>query len=117
LQTAVNHVFDHYRKHARLTSLDDRLDPAAEDPGIQEVVEARSSEQILLAVRALIDRQKPRRRAVAILWLDEERTYEEIGQILGITPSTVRTHVERLRTLLRPFRDQFDDLTGGGERR
>jgi len=53
---------------------------------------------------------------VAVLYFLEELTYAEIAEILAITESTARTHVERLRMLLKPLVDNITKFGQGGER-
>jgi RNA polymerase sigma-70 factor (ECF subfamily) len=46
-------------------------------------------------------RSLPRRQAVAMaLWGIEQRSFEEIGEVLGCSAETARTHVRRARTRL-----------------
>jgi DNA-directed RNA polymerase specialized sigma24 family protein len=57
------------------------------------------------AARALIDRQPAESRAVAVLFFLLECGLAEIAVILGIPESTTRTHVERMRVLMKPLID------------
>jgi RNA polymerase sigma-70 factor (ECF subfamily) len=97
---AVNKVVDWYRRKPHLTELDEQYDCGAEETGFTEVLDELT---ILQDVRGLIFTQPPRRRAVAVLFFLEQYNYAEIAKTLGITESTVRTHVERLRKQLRPY--------------
>jgi DNA-directed RNA polymerase specialized sigma24 family protein len=54
-------------------------------------------------------------RVVGILYFLERFEYKEIVDILGITTSTVRTQVQRLRIRLRPLVNQFGEPTSEGE--
>lgn len=108
-----NLIYDAYRRQGRLTELDDEHDVAADDPALEAVVDEMST---LRAVRDLIEQQPVRRRAVAVLFFIEEWGIAEIASVLGITESTVRTQVERLRTLLKPCVKQMTELNRGGER-
>lgn len=97
-RAAINQVVNYFRAHHRLGPLDDDHDLGRPDPGIAAVLD---QEATFKAIRDLIARQPVRRRAVAVLYFLEERTYAEIAQCLGITESTVRTQVERFREVAR----------------
>jgi RNA polymerase sigma factor (sigma-70 family) len=88
----------------------DDLDPGGHEPGYEEI-HARSLRHVLVD---LIDRQPERRRAVALMYFIDDFTYAEIAKALEIKESTVRTHVERMRTLMKPLVDT-DGSTRGGE--
>lgn len=111
VRTAANKVIDRLRLRNRHISLDDECDlPPEEDPTDKLVNEL----SVLRSVRELIARQPARRRAVATLHFLEEAGYAEIAAALGITESTVRTHVERMRSLLKPLIDQISQIDEGG---
>ncbi|MGH3783213.1 MAG: RNA polymerase sigma factor [Pseudonocardiaceae bacterium] len=110
VRIAANKVIDQYRRWNRRNSLDDCDPPDGENP-VDDLVNELS---VLRAVRELIDRQPPRRRAVAMLYFLEEAGYAEIAVSLQITESTVRTHVERMRNLLKPLIDQINQIDEGG---
>lgn len=107
---AVRKVADWYRCQRRLTGLDDEHDWGTEDPRFDDVLDELS---VLQAARDLIARQPVQRRAVGLLFFLQHCHYAEIAEALGITQSTVRTHVQRLRVQLRPLVDQTNR---GGER-
>lgn len=69
-----------------------RLTPAIEAPAPDEPESARFWE----AVRALPDRQA---QAIALTYV-EDLDAESVGQILGISASTVRVHLSRARATL-----------------
>lgn len=110
---AVKKVADWYRKHAKVVGLDEDFDGIVEEPGFGAILEEMS---ILDAVRKVIREQPAQRRAVAVLCFLEDFTYAETAAALDISPSTVRTHVRRIRTRLRPLAEQ-DRYAEGGERR
>jgi RNA polymerase sigma-70 factor (ECF subfamily) len=60
---------------------------------------------VLGAIRALPPRQ---RQVVGLVYLDE-RTIDEAAQALGLTASTVRTHLERARAALAAALGAIDD--------
>jgi RNA polymerase sigma factor (sigma-70 family) len=109
-----NKVIDWYRRrYNRNVEFDDEFDCAVEETGLTEVVDELS---VLGAVRNLIDGQPARRRAVAVLFFLQGWGHKEVAVTLGMSESTVRTHVERLRNLLKPFIDQIHEIDRGGER-
>lgn len=103
---------DHYRRCRRLVELNEQHEPFAEDPAFAEVLDEM---HVYQAVLRFLDRQPPRRRAVAFLRFQEGCEYSEIATTLGIAESTVRTHVERVRDLLKPFVDEIMKKDQGGE--
>jgi RNA polymerase sigma factor (sigma-70 family) len=111
---AMHKLIDAYRIRGREVELDGECGGAAvDDAEIARLVDRLSLDQ---AVRNLIAAQPPRRRLVGVLFFVEDHSYEEIAAGLDMTPSTVRTHVERLRRLLRPYIDGMGGIDGGGER-
>jgi RNA polymerase sigma factor (sigma-70 family) len=104
-------VSDRYRSQRREAKLDDECDHPLEDNGFTELISELS---VFRAVRELIDRQPAQRRAVATLYFLEDFTYAEIATTLGITESTARTHVQRMRALLKPLIEQITELDKGG---
>lgn len=108
---AAHKVIDRYRNQRRDARLDDECDQPLEDSSFTELIDELS---VLRAVRELIDRQPARRRAVATLYFLEEANYTEIATALRIAESTVRTHVERMRVLLKPLINQIAELDKEG---
>ena len=62
----------------------------------------------LPVVRDFLDRQPLRRRAVGALYFLEGFDYIEIAEVLGMSRSTARTHVQRLRGTLQPLIDRIN---------
>lgn len=110
---AFNKIMDHYRQCGRLTELDESNEPYAEDPAFEAVLDEIS---VRGAVLRFLDGQPPRRRAVAVLRFLEGYEFDQIGEILDMSASTARTHIERVRVLLKPYLDQITDQHRGGER-
>jgi RNA polymerase sigma factor (sigma-70 family) len=97
LKAARNGVMEHYRKHSRVScwgspaDLDDiSLITADHAPGVADQV----------AVRRFIERLPERRREVLIAYYYAGMTHEEIADFLGISQSSVRTHLKRARDKL-----------------
>ena len=110
---AVNKIADWYRNNGRLVLIDDEDDRPINEDGYEQILD-----QLVLfkAVRHLLESQPVGKRAVGVLYFLDEFDYTEIATILDITPSTVRTQVQRLRAQLRPLVHRIAEPTEGGER-
>jgi RNA polymerase sigma factor (sigma-70 family) len=113
LAIARNFVFDWFRHNRRLVGLDDLDEPTLDDHAFGDVLDRMVLGR---AIRAFLDHQPIGRRVVGVLFFCDGWTYREIATELGIKESTVRNHVHRLRVLLKPYRDRFDELMKDGER-
>lgn len=111
---AVNLVKDAYRHSSRSTELDDEHDRGIEDSAFEAVLNDEPT--LFVAVRDFLRQQPVRRRAVGVLFLIEGLETAEIASALNMAESTVRTHVERLRVLLKPYVDRIIKEEWGGER-
>jgi RNA polymerase sigma factor (sigma-70 family) len=96
-------IADHFRQWKRFAELDDVPGDTYLDPDVDE---ALPEYRILLDV---IDKQPPRRRAVAVLFFLEEFDCTEIAETLEISTSTVRTQVQRTRDQLLPYARHLRD--------
>jgi RNA polymerase sigma factor (sigma-70 family) len=111
---AVNKVVDHYRRQARYEALTDEDPPQEDDTAFEQVV---SRIAVIDMIRKFLDSQAPRQRAVGVLYFLEGFSYAEICAALeGISQSTARTHVQRLRLKLIPIvrRITHNGEEGGG---
>jgi len=111
---ARNLVFDWFRSNRRIMALDDLEEQVADEPVLDDVLDRMALGR---AVRAFLDRQPIGRRVVGILYFLEEWSYREIATKLAIEESTVRNQVHRLRVLLKPYEDRFNEMLWGGERK
>jgi RNA polymerase sigma-70 factor (ECF subfamily) len=102
IMIAVRKVADFYRsrKRDRFVMLQEEHDYGNHELGYAEALNTMT---VLPVVRDCLDRQPPQRRAVGVLYLLEEYDYAEIAETLGMSRSTVRTHVQRLRNTLQPL--------------
>jgi RNA polymerase sigma factor (sigma-70 family) len=110
---AVRKVADFYRSRDRCVPLEEGYDCGSHETGYAEVLDTMTT---LDVVRDCLDRQPPRRRAVGVLYLLEEFEYPEIAETLGMSCSTVRSHVQRLREALQPLINRITLDDRGGER-
>lgn len=109
---AMNKARDRCRQLRRFGKLDEELDCVTLDDRLDEVLDGLS---ILRHVRRVIAVQPERRRQVAVMHFLEERSPLEIADVLRISPSTVRTHLQRVRELLGPDVLELLRLQDGGE--
>lgn len=93
-------------KHTRPQSLDARRDPESErsfeppasNPGPAELVQGREAEELVTAAIAGLPDEA---RDALVLRDVEDLSYEEIADVLAIPVGTVRSRLNRARTLLR----------------
>lgn len=96
-QVVVNGCRERHRRRQtaqRLSPLVDDEDASADEP----VVAADTSRRIAAAV----DRLPSRQRECVVLHHFERLTETEIGEVLGISVGSVKTHLHRGRAALRP---------------
>jgi RNA polymerase sigma factor (sigma-70 family) len=87
-------AMDHHRLRARIAALTRRLDRAGIEPPPGDVADR-------VAVWAEVDRLPTRQRQVLYLRYRADLSFEEIGPILGITPSAARSHATQALARLR----------------
>jgi RNA polymerase sigma factor (sigma-70 family) len=107
MTTAKNYVRRHASVSARFEPFDEAAEPGYEDPALDRIADRLGVEY---AVRSVIDSQPERRRQVALLYFLDNDTYAEIAQYLGISESTVRSHVAELRRVLQPYVRRYQEL-------
>lgn len=106
---AVRHEAGHVRRHQRVVHR--FADAEAAVPF--EPVDAHSPESVTerndlrRAVQRVIDTLPPRDRAALMLRWIEERTYEDIGRVLGISSMGAHKMVMRALTRVRPLLEQL----------
>jgi RNA polymerase sigma-70 factor (ECF subfamily) len=89
------------------SATDSGRDPESPLPGPD--VDARRAEETAI-VRAAIARLSPKLAAVVVLRYPEGMAYEEIGEILGLPPGTVRSRLNRAHAALREILGDRLDL-------
>jgi RNA polymerase sigma-70 factor (ECF subfamily) len=104
---AHNICIDHYRKSKvgiiflsqPKNSEDDReMDLPAAEPSPEETALQKEQQELLLQCIAQL---KPNYRTIIVLREIQERSYEEIAEILNMPLGTVKSHLSRARTALR----------------
>ena len=98
-------AMDEHRLHRRITTLITRLGERA----TPRVMEADTTERV--AVWAQVDRLPDRQRQVIYLRYQADLSFEEIGQVMDITPGAARSHAT---TAVRTLRTRLD-VAGGEE--
>lgn len=89
-------AMDQHRLVRRIRLLSSRLDPTRRDsPDPADAMHDR------LAVWAEVDRLPPRQRQVVYLRYRSDLSFEEIGEVLGITASASRSHATQALATLR----------------
>ncbi|MET8848515.1 sigma-70 family RNA polymerase sigma factor [Amycolatopsis sp. NPDC004625] len=109
LGIASKKVIDVFRGRRKLTELDDEMEVCAEDAQLAAVLDRAT---VIKTVLEVIVRQPAQRRAVAVLFFIEDLTDEEVASALTMNRSTVRTHIQRARSVLKLQLDQYEQ---GGE--
>ncbi|MGB9720679.1 MAG: RNA polymerase sigma factor [bacterium] len=93
---AHNIVIDFFRKNKiEYEYLDER------DSTVENVGEKYEREKTLQAIECALQRLAPVDREIVILFHKEELSYEEIGRILNLPMTTIKTRLHRARKKLR----------------
>ena len=96
-------AMDEHRLHRRIAALVSRLSEGA----TPQAMETDSTERV--TVWDQVDRLPGRQRQVIYLRHQADLSFEEIGQVMGITPGAARSHAT---TALRTLRARLD-VAGG----
>jgi RNA polymerase sigma-70 factor, ECF subfamily len=95
----VNCCFDQKRKARRWAPLLDELLSVVRAPDISaldEILRSEMSDQ----VRAVVDSLRPEQRMVIVLRYTQGLSYDEIAEILGCSPGTIGSRLNRIHKLL-----------------
>jgi RNA polymerase sigma-70 factor, ECF subfamily len=82
------------RRHPPASQLDDVAEPAAQEPGPEQVAAARET---LALVESLLDELRPKRRAAFVLHVLEGYSMDEVAAILSASTSAVKVRVHDAR--------------------
>jgi RNA polymerase sigma-70 factor (ECF subfamily) len=95
----VNCCFDHKRKTRRWTPLVDELLSILQSPDLSVLDEVLRSE-MSGQVRAVVASLPPEQRMVIVLRYTQGLSYEEIAAILGCSPGTIGSKLNRIHKIL-----------------
>ncbi|MGO1068672.1 RNA polymerase sigma factor [Lysobacter sp. CA199] len=95
LNVAISHVRGDAPRQRHAVALDEDLHDIADDRAADP-----ETEQRLRALNRLIAALEPLNRALLLLYL-EERSYREIGEVLGLSETNVATKIARLKQRIR----------------
>ncbi len=97
---AVNKVYDHFRKIAREKRLANSI--AASSEGFHRDTEnGLLYDESLRLIHKAIDQLPPARRQIYMLCKIENKSYEEIAALLGISTSTINDHIVKANRFLK----------------
>lgn len=115
-RVARNHLVDHYRRTRKdrvTSSLEDELDTLQEKPsvGMGPVgqVESRERQEVL---QQALNRLSPDLREAVVLRDLHDLDYQEIAQVLGVPPGTVKSRINRGRLELARVLKRMDVMRG-----
>jgi len=122
-RVARNHLVDHYRRTRKdrvTSSLEDQLATLEERPsvGMEPLgqVESRERQEVL---QQALNRLSPDLREAVVLRDLHDLDYQEIAQVLGVPPGTVKSRINRGRLELARVLKRMDVMRGpakaGGE--
>jgi RNA polymerase sigma-70 factor (ECF subfamily) len=101
---AHNEIVSYFRKEKRLSSVltrDDLLGLFENITDDAEVVALASEQHTAMEIQAALDRLEPKYRDVIVLKFFEEKSYEEISDILLIPQGTVATLINRAKKKIK----------------
>jgi len=85
----------------RWTSFEQALDPDLEAPERGQESAARDARERLAQVERVMRELPEQQRRCLVLVVRDELSYVEVGDLLGLSPLTVRNHLARARSTLR----------------
>ncbi|HZM83259.1 MAG TPA: sigma-70 family RNA polymerase sigma factor [Candidatus Limnocylindrales bacterium] len=104
-------VVDHFRGTRFTDEFDEVVHYRSDQPAVED--SALTELGILRLVRQHLDHEPPRRRAVALMYFLDGLDVDQIAATLQMSHSTVRTHIERSRKILRRYVAKLDALAEG----
>jgi RNA polymerase sigma factor (sigma-70 family) len=106
-KVALNVAVSHYRKDIVFTeknvSLDEVIFKVAEDDFSKELMDSRMAQ-----LHQFIDKLDPFKKAIIILYL-EDKSYKQIGEILGLTETNVGSKISRIKHQLKEDFSSIND--------
>src|SRR5690349_4109892 len=107
----VNSCLDHKRRNRRLIPLADDLAATlrTSTDSLNDILRSEVSSN----VRSEVDRLTPDLRIVIVLRYTEALSYDEIAEVLGCSPGTVASRLNRAHKVLERRLSRFTNLKGG----
>ncbi len=106
---AVNLVYDHFRKLSKDKKHAESVLQTAIDY-YTHTEEAINSKESLELIQKAIDQLPPQRRQIYMLCKIDGKSYEQVAQLLSISPSTVRDHMVKGNKVVRDYLSNNPDL-------
>ena len=97
-QIAKNTYYKYLKTHAKETFLDEELHQEQEGKAVSTIVEEK---QMLFHIRKVIAELDERSRSVVEYRLYGEKSYKEIGELLGIREATAKVLFSRAKVKIR----------------
>ncbi len=106
---AVNLVYDHFRKLSKDKKHAESVLQTAIDY-YTHTEEAINSKESLELIQKAIDQLPPQRRQIYMLCKIDGKSYDQVAQLLSISPSTVRDHMVKGNKVVREYLSNNPDL-------
>jgi RNA polymerase sigma-70 factor, ECF subfamily len=107
----VNSCMDYRRRARRLIPLADDFAATLPTPAADSLLEILRSE-LSRSVRSEVDRLAPDLRIVIVLRYTEALSYDEIAEVLGCSPGTVASRLNRAHKVLERRLSRLSNLKG-----
>jgi RNA polymerase sigma-70 factor (ECF subfamily) len=111
----VHLAVEHHRRRRSSYPLESGTDEDLWPAAPAEVGAEAGNNELVGALSRALDRLPVRLRAAIVLRTLEERDYTDIGRMLGVRPTTARTHVMQARKLLVRWLAPWIDGGGGAQ--
>lgn len=105
----VNLVYDHFRKLAKDTALQNSLLSAAEQDYTCQEDKVISQEQLAL-IQGAIEQLSPQRKRVYMMCKLDGKTYAEVSRELNISLSTIQDHMVKANIVLKNYLKNHPDM-------
>ncbi len=99
---AANLVYDHFRKLSKDRKYAQSVLQTAVDY-YTHTEEGINSKESLKLIQQAIDRLPPQRRQIFMLCKIDGKTYDQVAELLSISPSTVRDHMVKGNKVVRKY--------------
>jgi len=99
---AVNLVYDHFRKIAKDRKYAQSVLETAVDYYTHSE-EALENKESMKLINEAIDLLPPQRKQIFMLCRFEGKTYEQVAELLSISPSTVRDHIVKGNKIVKEY--------------